>query len=156
MVGMGRMTQIALGTRVVATLAVLLGLLAMHGLASSHHALAEPAHAAPAAAAHNDRAPAPALDHHRVQPAATTAQHDAAVPAGPGGPACDKNCSALTALCVTILAVVAAAVALALARKQSVRPAYAPDQMRTRAIRPPSRVPLAPPDPVTELCVSRT
>lgn len=145
--------------RLFALLAVLLGLLAMHGLASTHHALAAPTTAALAGPV----APAPShpdhhdhqdhQDHHALAaPAAGVTSGDAQVLSLP---ACDDECpTALVVLCVVILTGVLAAAVLA--RRRTL-----PPQLRhLAAVR--ARAPAGAhafrsrPDLVAELCVSRT
>ena len=137
-------------TRALAVLAVLLGLLAMHGLASTHHAAASTApHAAQA-----DVAPAAEVEgaHHHAL-AMSAAEHDAvALAADPGAP-CDETCPDLAVLCVAVLT--GAALALLLARRSSSPLLLAPASPRVPAPAPPVRHARGP-DPVRELCVSRT
>ena len=114
-------------TRALAVLAVLLGLLAMHGLASSHHAAAATTAAA-----------------------TTAAQHHLAAP---GGLACDQDCPDLALLCVAVLT--GAALTLVMARRRSSPLLVAPACVRGPAPMPPMRHARGP-DPVRELCVSRT
>jgi hypothetical protein len=141
-------------TRALAVLAVLLGLLAMHGLASTHHAAGatsaaqhHPAQAAADAAA----VPAHQVAGAEAGPAAPT--HGAASLAGPGGPTCDGGCPDLAVLCVAVLA--GAALALLLARRRSVPLLTAPALRTARALTPAVWHPRGP-DPVRELGVSRT
>jgi hypothetical protein len=132
-------------TRALAVVAVLLGLLAMHGLASAHHA-----GAATPSVQHQAAPTAPELHQHGA--AAPVAQ-DAVGVAAPAGPACDDGCPVLAVLCVAVLAG-AALLALLLARRRAPLVAAPPrHDHATRA--PPARL-ARPPDPVRELCVSRT
>ena len=136
--------------RALAVLAVLLGLLAMHGLASTHHAAAS----ATPHAAQEVNAPAAevegAYDHASAMSAAV---HDtAAFAAGPGA-TCDETCPDIAVLCVAVLT--GAALALLLARRRSSPPPLASHRPREPAPAPPVRHARGP-DPVRELCVSRT
>lgn len=150
--------------RLLGLLAVLLGLLAMHGLASGHHAAAVSAGhaAAPAlvsvqAAEHVGGSHDPAKDRrheHAVAtaPAVTVQDGTGTALAGKAGRACDEDCSdGLAVLCV---AVAAAALAATGARAR-VLLASARPRPRVRAPTACLRV-LPAPDPVAELCVSRT
>ena len=119
--------------RVLAVLAVLLGLVAMHGLASTHHAAA-----------------ATPLEQHEPT------QHHAEAPtsSAPASPGCDDDCSGLAVLCVAVLAG-AALLARLLTRRRT------PLLLTTRrhphaALRAPPVTHARGPDPVKELCVSRT
>ena len=146
------------GTRALAVLAVLLGLLAMHGLASTHHASAATT-AVQHGAAQHPAAPADAwpghqhaADEHQHASAVVVAQ-DAADTIALENPACDDDCPDLAVLCVAVLTG-AALLVLLLARDRA--PLLAAPPQRDRATRaPPVRV-ARPPDPVKELCVSRT
>lgn len=134
--------------RVLTLLVLLLGLVAMHGVASTQHA---PAGAAelPAAAQLHD--PPDAAPHHQAAPAA--AQQPG--PLSAASPSCDQDCpGALVALCVAVLAVAAAlAGALVLRRHRGV--VAAPEHCTVGA--PTSaRAEIPAPDPVRELCISRT
>lgn len=144
-------TRARAATRVLAVLAVLLGLLAMHGLASTHHAAASTAQHV----AQPDTAPAAeaeAASHHHAF-AMPAALHDAvAVAADPGG-TCDETCADLAVLCVAVLT--GAALALLLARRRPSPLLLAPASPRAPAPAPPIRQARGP-DPVRELCVSRT
>ena len=160
--------------RLLGLLAVLLGLLAMHGLASSHHAAAAVlghAAAAPATAtATAERSGAAAEAHHAGAGAAVMAHPNSADqmtptaeglavrgPGGPANPACDDDCQdGLAAVCAAVLAAVAAAAALRrAATRRPVLPARPRGGPRPRA--PARAQPLfRGPDPVAALCVSRT
>jgi len=136
--------------RVLTLLAVLLGLLAMHGVASTHHA---PAAAAEPPAAAQPYDPPAAGPHHQAATAA--AEQPSPLSAGPSAPSCDQDCPvALVVLCVAVLAMAAALfVAVALRPHRSL--VVAPTVCCARA--PASaRAALPPPDPVRELCISRT
>lgn len=134
--------------RLFALLALLLGLLAMHGLGSTHHASA-----ATAGAAHSA---APAGVHGHGQHAAA---HTASVPstvAGLWGPLCSDDCpGSLALLCVAVLASAVAAAALCRHRGRDDDLARPWRQQQKpgpgAADRPPDTL-----DPVAELCVSRT
>lgn len=152
MTSMGRTASRGRAAGPLAVLAVLLGLLAMHGLASTHHAAA----AAPAPHAVlplADQAAGPE-HHHGAAPAATSAaQQDAvALTTGPGV-SCDEDCPDLMVLCVAVLTGVA--LALLLTRRR-------PSPLLLALPRPGAPTPGPPvrrargPDPVKELCVSRT
>ena len=156
--------------RLLALLAVLVGLLAMHGLASTHHSAATAAerpagpaerhfaaavvnrHSAATVQAH-DVPHAPA--HHGAAAAGSPAQQPTGPRAAPSGPACDTDCvTGLVALCVAVLAVAVIATAVLLshrARPWGSRPALGTARAPTAA-----RLDPPPPDPVRELCVSRT
>ncbi len=154
-------------TRALAVLAVLLGLLAMHGLSSTHHAAASPPpHAAPpATAAHAAVEAAPEAEagaHHHAVALPAAALPAAALPAalhstvalvgGPGA-SCDDGCPDLAMLCLYVLT--GAALALLLARRRSSWLLVAPARPRAPGPAPPVRHARGP-DPVRELCVSRT
>lgn len=132
--------------RALAVLAVLLGLLAMHGLASTHHAAAAstPPHTGAAVLAGD----AGAGVHH-----AFAGQADTGALMGTSGASCDQNCPDLGVLCLAVLTGVAAALLLARRRAGPVLPARA--WQAGRAVAPPVRHARGP-DPVRELCVSRT
>lgn len=134
-------------TRALAVLAVLLGLLAMHGLASTHHAAASAAPHAPATSPEDD---ATAHHHAAVEPEA--AQDAVALLDSPGA-ACDETCPDLATLCLAVLA--GAALAMLLARRRSSPELAAPARPRGPVRAPPGRHARGP-DPVRELCVSRT
>lgn len=162
----------AAAARLLALLAVVLGLLAMHGLVSSHHgAAAVPGHVAGMAVAdeHAEGAPSgaeldpgsPAAVHTAARTAAATTQ---ALPgpgsAGPDRSSCDGDCpQEWAAACVVALAAAAgAAAALALAHaaaRRPVLPTRPGGGLRLRAPAPPQQLRTSP-DPVAELCVSRT
>jgi hypothetical protein len=143
--------------RLLAVVAVLVGLLAMHGLASTHHGPAAPGDAAPAHALVH----APVHDvvgAGRSHAAATVLSTAVGMPASVASaplPACDGgDCpTGLAVMCLAVLTVVAAVGAAACARR-------ATGPMRPR----PARAPHAPAprhllrllDPVVDLCVSRT
>ena len=155
--------------RLLALFAVLVGLLAMHGLASSHHSPATAAerpagpaqrHSAAAVQAHDVQAhdvrahDVPhASAHHGASAAGSPAQQPTGPLAAPSGPSCDTDC--ITGpLCVAVLAAAVIATAVLLrhrARPWGSRPARGTARAPTAArLYPP------PPDPVRELCVSRT
>ena len=156
--------------RAFAVLAVLLGLLAMHGLASAHHAAAAPpVHAppvhAPSAAADHSMLPQN-LDgtyrqHHGAPVAAAATGLAAGQPdvagAGPAVPGCGDECpSGLAVLCAAVIAAAAATAWLVAATaRRPVVAAPARGHPRSRAPAAARRL-LTGPDPVTELCVSRT
>jgi len=172
----------ARGLRALGMLAVLLGLLAMHGLASSHHApasasehsasehsasehsAAEHSAAEHSAAEHSVAAPlaagssAPELGlargHHR---AVAATQQPSALLASPAGSSCEHDCpGAVLALCVAVLAATAALAAAAVVLRRRRRGAV--ESAPAGVVRAPAcaRSAFPPPDPVRELCVSRT
>lgn len=151
--------------RLLALVTVLFGLVSMHGLASSHHAPAfAVGHAAAAAtaAAQPDDA-AEAEPHPHARDAVSSPQQPTGPLATPAGPACDDDCEALGALCVAVLAaavVLAVAVAVVRHRRRTVAapPRGAVAARGERVVPAPAgaRIALPPPDPVRELCISRT
>lgn len=159
MAGVGRTARGARAAqRALAVLAVLLGLLAMHGLTSNHHAAAASStpHTGAAAALPGE---APALTeadgagaHHHLSAASAAGSDTTALPGSPGA-SCDQTCPELAVLCVAVLTGVAAAVLLARRHAGSLLPAQA--RRTRRASAAPVRHPRGP-DPVRELCVSRT
>ena len=138
--------------RLFAVLAVLLGLLAMHGLASAHHAAATaPVADHGATVAGEDPAAELPHEHPAVQHGAADAV--SAASSALEAPSCHDDCPTAAALCVAFLAI--AALALLLARQRPAVPRWAPTRRRTRPSAPP--IWHGPgPDPVRELCVSRT
>ena len=134
-------------SRALAVLVVLLGLLAMHGVDSTHHAAAATT-AVQHAAAQHQTAPADAPEQHQHAAVRTGTQE-----AAPAGPGCDEDCPDLTVLCAAVLA--GAALALLLARRRTAPLPLAPTRPRAPTLAPPARH-ARPPDPVKELCVSRT
>jgi hypothetical protein len=159
----GRTRGGAAAGRLLGLLTVLLGLLTMHGLASDHHAAAVPAGhaAAPAvvsvqAAEHvggsQDAAEDRRHEHVVATAPAVAVQHGTGTArAGEAGRACDEDCSdGLAVLCVAVAAALAATVA-----RGRVLLASAGPRPRVRAPTACLRV-LPAPDPVAELCVSRT
>lgn len=134
-------------TRALAVLAVLLGMLAMHGLASTHHA------AAATTAAQHPPAPADSSSVQRHAAGAAVVHDNADVLAAPDGPACGEDCSDLALLCVAVLT--GAALALLMARRRPSPLLVAPARGRAPAPAPPVGHARGP-DPVRELCVSRT
>ncbi len=140
--------------RLFALLVVLLGLLAMHGLTSTHHAAAAAPMMSSASGASSTSAVAKSTPHDDVH-------HNGEIPSvsqaagahNAPGVSCDDDCPT-TVLCLAILTAAAAAAALALARTRP-RAARGPVSVQPRTTAPARRVPRAP-DPVTELCISRT
>ena len=130
--------------RALAVLAVLLGVLAMHGLATSHHGAATAPFATAALTAVEN-------DGHAHADAAT-----AVADVVPAGHDCDGACQggehALALLCLAVLLAAGLGV-LVLRQRTGPLPARtgSPQRMRARAPAPPRSF-----DPVTELCVSRT
>ena len=137
-------------TRALAVLAVLLGLLAMHGLAGTHHAAA--ASAAPHAA-QGVTAPAAEAGAHEHAAVASPAVDHTAAPAGSPGTSCDEICPALVVLCLAVLT--GAALTLLLARRRFSPLLLPAARTRGPVSAPPGRH-TGGPDPVRELCVSRT
>ncbi len=140
--------------RLLAVLALIVGLLAMHGVASAHHAAATPA------PPHVSAADARATHPHVVDSAAgvvAATQQAARARAGPADPACQGECpTAAAGLCVIVLT--GAALGLLLRRRRRRRTAplrFAPAPLPSRSAAPPVRHARGP-DPVRELCVSRT
>jgi len=136
--------------RLVAVLAVLLGILVMHGLASSHHApAAAAAHPAVAAMLHH----AAAADPHQSALDAASAQQPAGQRSVPDS--CDGDCGPVVLLCLAVLVVtVGVAVALVVVRRR--RRATGAYERGTVPTPAGTRSALPPPDPVRELCVNRT
>ena len=147
--------------RLLALLAVVLGLLAMHSLASTHHAAASPVHLQ-SATADADVSPQP-------QERAGSHQHEGVVSgvraqALPGEalaqpvPACGDECpSGLAVLCAAVIAVAAATAwrLAAAAARQRVIAALAHGAPQPPAPAAARRL-ITGPDLVAELCVSRT
>lgn len=154
MTSMGTAASREHAARWLAVLAVLLGLLAMHGLGSPHHAAAASGatHAALPAAATSPDDDAHA-HHHRHAAAKPEVPHDAVALLGSPGASCDGACPDLAMLCVAVLA--GAALALLLTRRRSCPALATPARPRDPARAPPVRHARGP-DPVRELCVSRT
>lgn len=152
----------ATAARLVALLAVVLGLLAMHGLASGHHGVAgAPGHDAAAVRA---VAEPPGAHGTAVMTSHTAETASAVMPPGSGSyavptpPSCDDDCpTAVAAVCAAVLAAAAMTAALvrAAAARRSPLSATAGSGHRARAPAPPRRL-LPRLDPVAELCVSRT
>lgn len=172
--GMGRTAQNGRDTsaaRLLGLLAVLLGLLAVHGLAGGHHAAAASpltpavAHAA-AWAAHDDGDGRAGHGHAHDLSAAAAADRPAesgttghvawsAAPALPEPAACDGDCRTDVALvCLAVLATAGAVALLAAACRRRARPRLV--RHRAAGLLPPQGSPPAAPDPVEDLCVSRT
>ena len=157
----GRAGSGVAAVRLLAVITVVLGLLGMHGLASSHHATAAaPAHssavtAEPLARQHQ----APSSQHGTATAAAawTVAFLLGDTTTGPVVPVCDDDCpNGLALLCAAVLTAALATVWLVVAMATRRSPA-APARPGVRA-RAPARARLLPraPDPVAELCISRT
>ena len=152
--------------RLLALLAVVLGLLGMHGLASTHHPVAATLGHALSAVAERpvmllDRA-GPRQHDHAASGAllhgASGASRLGEAAAGPAVPACEDNCrSGVALLCAAIIATAAAATAWLIAATSRRRVPAAPAYGDPRA-RAPGAARWLPPnlDPVAELCVSRT
>jgi len=154
--------------RLLALFAVLVGLLAMHGLASSHHSPATAAerpsgpaqrHVAAAVQAHDVQADdvqahdvqahdvPHATAHHGATATGSPAQQPTGPLEAPSGPSCDTDCvTGLVAPCVAVLAAVVVATAVLprhRARPRSSRPARGTARAPTAA-----RLDPPPPDPV--------
>ena len=160
--------------RLLALFVVLVGLLAMHGLASTHHSTATAAErpAGPAerhfAAAVVNRHSAATVQAHHVPHA--PARHGAAATgspaqqptgplAAPSGPSCDTDCvTGLVALCVAVVtaAVTVAVIATAALLSHRARPWSSRPALGTARAPTAARLDPPPPDPVRELCISRT
>lgn len=147
--------------RALAVVAVLAGLLAMHGLATGHHASAHAptppaAHAAVAAMAATDHVAA--ASHHaadwaeRAKAAALPGQLPTLSPADDCNPSCPVV-PAATTLCLAVLTGLALGLHLARSHRlvQQGRRRRPPPAARTGRVVVPRR-----PDLVAELCVSRT
>lgn len=136
-------------TRVFAVFALLIGLLAMHGLASTHHAAiaATTPHGAPSV-------PAPVAEgaHGHTSAMSPAVHGTAALVAGPGE-TCDDTCPEIAMLCVAVLT--GAALVLLLARRSASLLLLPSHRTRGPAPVPPVRHARGP-DPVRALCVSRT
>jgi hypothetical protein len=131
--------------RAVAVLAVLAGVMAMHGLTTAHHgATAAPVVPAVLAAADVD-AHAHAPVHAPVTPAAVVDTHDC-------GLLCQSGEHGLAMLCVAVL-LAAAAGALRVRQRTGLLPRQTgpPRCLLPRTTAPPRSF-----DPVAELCTSRT
>ena len=148
--------------RLIAVLAILLGLLAMHGVASAHHADAAIPVADHGVLPAVDFPPAEAAgpDQHHGTPAAqtttattTATQPDVALLAASAGTTCHGDCPGVAALCLAVLT--GAALALLLARRRARPAGVATAPPTARGPAPPVRNARGP-DPVRELCVSRT
>lgn len=133
--------------RALAVLAVIAGVLAMHGLASAHHAAA----AAPLVPALLAAATADDHAHHAASP-----QPSAAPAIAANAHDCDPLCSSgehgLALLCVAVLIAVTAGVLVLRQRTGALPRSTAPPS----AVRVPSTAPPRSLDLVAELCVSRT
>jgi hypothetical protein len=145
-------------TRFLAVLAVLLGLLAMHALASSHHAAAALPVMAPASGAGATTAAADVTAenvHHgsSTGSGAEAAARLAGTHTGDDKGACDDACST-TVLCLAILTAAVAAATLSVRRTRpgvpNRRTAHQPGAPEAARHAP------AAPDPVEKLCISRT
>lgn len=160
----GQARRSAAAARLLGLLALVLGLVGMHGSADSHHAAATPALSTVAAVGTDT----PALSQgraatHRLEHGASGAPAGAAAPAGLSGggvlrpsPQCSDDCpDGLGVLCAAVIGAAAAtALVVAAARRRAVTaPADGGPQPRApaaaRRLRPGV-------DPVAELCVSRT
>lgn len=141
--------------RVLAVLAILLGVLAMHGLAGGHHGTVPVAGGAAAATTGHPSAHsvAGALDiaHEGLAAAAAAVPLVNDVAAGCEG-ACSEGASGLMLLCVAVLSAVAAAVL----RARATMARRVPDGAGLPGPRPLTAVLPRPRDPVADLCISRT
>lgn len=148
--------------RLLALCAVLVGMLAMHGLASSHHAPAAAAQHPAAAAAPHDATSAQPDDATSAQPPdhaavlASTGPPGTGAVAAPAGTTCDDYCpGAVLALCLAVLAAAAALLGAAVLVHRRRRTAVTHTDP-VRSVPASARVALRPADPVRELCISRT
>ncbi len=167
--------------RLLGVLGVLLGLLAMHGLASTHHHAAAPwlvppaaVHVPPAAvhaaAGVHSAGPETAGSHSHTEHALASntsslagSMHDTSAGRGDGAavgalpvPACDGHCpSDVAALCLAVLACASAVALLAAAARRRVGP-QPPAPARKAGVQLLRHLSLVTPDPVKDLCVSRT
>ena len=150
--------------RLLGLLVVLLGLLSMHGLTSTHHAAA--AVPVPSAVAHRAPQSPHGHEHHdpgdgpRDSPAtagtAAAIGHAVAVAVGLPGLVCDAGCPPDAAvLCLAVL-VVACAVAVLTATGRRRAGPHRSRRPGPLAGRPARRRSPSTPDPVKDLCVSRT
>ena len=142
--------------RLLSVLALLLGLLAMHGLTTDHHvtAAASGSHRAVVAAAADDEATAHHVGHD--SPTALTAGDGAAfvqAVTAPAGATCEDDCAEVVALCLAVLA--GAVAVLLLAHRRAGPSLLTPSARSAGTSAPPTRWARGP-DPVRELCVSRT
>lgn len=142
--------------RLLAVLAVLLGLLAMHAVASAHHAGAY-TEGGDLPAAGPGPAHASGLGHEHGtggQDMQVAQQDTAPAVAAPTVPSCHDDCPNVAPLCVAVLT--GAALALLVARRHASPLLLAPAARQTAsAPLPPARHARGP-DPVRELYVSRT
>lgn len=146
-------------SRLLSLLAVLLGLLAMHGLASTHHAVATgvPVHVLAPAHVSDE----PTLGHSVTTTHGPDAVNRATVLftgsllTGPPGPGCDDDClRGMAAVCAAVLAAAAAAAVLTQAAgRRPLLPARSRSTSHACVVQ---RRLLPKLDPVSELCVSRT
>lgn len=147
-VGSGR------AARLLAGLAVVVGLLAMHGTVGAHHGPADPP--GPAATAREAMPPAvmpPAVMPPAVMTTAVMTTPVDVLAASPALPACSAGCGPMTALCLAVLAAAGLAVAHALRGTAAPR-ALGPGPLAR--VRPSTARRARGPDPVRELCISRT
>lgn len=142
--------------RVLAVLAIVLGVLAMHGLASGHHGAVPALPALTSATAAADQHPAATAEHAAQQTEAAGATavsplHD--VLAGGCHGDCGEHPSGLVLLCAAVLLAAAAAIVVGLGRRtwRAVPATGPPPAKRPRSTAPPRRL-----DLVADLCVSRT
>ena len=143
--------------RLLGLLVVLLGLLSMHGLTSTHHAAA--AVPVPSAVTNSAEQNPPGPEHHdpgdSPATAGTAAATGHAVAVGLPGPVCDTGCPPDAAvLCLAVL-VVACAVAVLTATGRRQAGPHRSRRPGPLAGRPARRRSPSTPDPVKDLCVSR-
>ncbi len=154
--------------RLLGLLAVLLGLLAMHGLASTHHhaaagVVAPVADVHPAGVApphrhgHAEHGPASSTSDRVDVAYGTGAGHgDGAAVTGRPDPACDGHCAPdVAALCLAVLTCASAVALLAAAARRRAGP-HLPAPARAARVPVLRDLSLVTPDPVKDLCVSRT
>lgn len=142
--------------RVIAVLAIAVGVLAMHGLASGHHGAVPALTATTAAVEQHAAGAAHAAEHagHQALAAGATAAaplHD--VLAGGCDGDCGEHPSGLALLCAAVLLAAAGAMVLGLAKRtwRTVPSTGPPERARTSTSAPLRRL-----DPVADLCISRT
>lgn len=139
--------------RVLAVLAIALGVLAMHALSGGHHGGVPVIPATTGSvAAHDVAGPLHGAEHHLLAAAAATAAPLQDVAGGCDGE-CSERSSGLLLLCMAVMLAAASALALRLesrTRRTAARSASAPGgRARTTA-------PGRPLDLVADLCISRT
>ena len=136
--------------RALAVLAVVLGVLAMHGLTGGHHGAASVGPAATAGADADHGAQPHAAEHDLLAAAATAPVHELV---GGCHADCSERASGLLLLCIAVLLAVVSAVSLRrVSGARRIGLDAGPSQhVRTRATVPRRRL-----DLVADLCISRT